>query len=79
MSSQDISKKELVPLTTFQIRQKKFLIEQYPLLDDMMVDTIVRLSVTQVESIVCDMKSGKLENEEKRAPEDYVLKAVDII
>ena len=78
MASEDVSKKELVALSCFQIQQKKFLIEQYSLLDDMMVDTLVRLSASQIDCIVSDMKSGKLKQEETKAPEDYVLQAVTV-
>ena len=65
-------------LTPFQKRQKNFILDEYPMLDEMMADTIVRLSETQKDAIVEDMKEGKLKHENPMKPEDYVLKSVSI-
>ena len=56
----DLTESSIKPLSVFQIKQKKFILSEYPMLDDMMVETIVRLSEGQIENIVRDMKSGKL-------------------
>ena len=75
----DLTESSIKPLSVFQIKQKQFILSEYPMLDDMMVETIVRLKEGQIENIVRDMKSGKLiPHEEAKTPEEYILQSVSV-
>jgi hypothetical protein len=65
-------------LTPFQIKQRDFILQEYPMLDQTMVETVVKLSEEQVDNINEKIKSGELEHEERKA-EEVVLNSVEII
>jgi hypothetical protein len=70
--------KTIEPLSVFQIQQKKFILQEYPMLDDFMVDTIVRMKGEKVDAIVEQIKSGELKHEEPLKPEEYTITSVKI-
>ena len=65
--------KEIKKLSVFQQKQKDYLLKEYPMLDDLQIDTLVRLTDEQRDAIVKDMKEGKLKNEEPLKPEEYII------
>ena len=65
--------KEIKKLSVFQQKQKDYLLKEYPMLDDLQIDTLVRLTDAQRDAIVADMKEGKLKNEEALKPEQYII------
>jgi hypothetical protein len=71
--------KKIADLTPFQIKQKQFILQEYPMLDDMMVDTIVRLKSDKIDGIVEQIKSGELKHEVPMKPEDYILQSVSVL
>jgi hypothetical protein len=71
--------KKTPDLTPFQIKQKQFILQEYPMLDDMMVDTIVRMKGEKVDAIVEQIKSGELKHEEPLKPEDYIIQSVRVL
>ena len=75
----DLKDCDIKSLSVFQTKQKQFILNEYPMLDETMVDTIVRLSEEQKNSIVNDMKNGDLvPHEEAKKPEDYILQSVSV-
>tara|TARA_R110000822_G_scaffold16115_2_gene55118 strand:- start:196 stop:432 length:237 start_codon:yes stop_codon:yes gene_type:complete len=75
----DLTKcKTIEPLSPFQTRQKKFILQEYPMLDDLMVDTIVRMKGEKIDAIVEQIKSGELKHEEPMKPEDYIITSVKV-
>ena len=56
----DLKESDIKPLSVFQIKQKQFILSEYPMLDDMMVETIVRLSEGQIENIVKNVENNSL-------------------
>ena len=70
--------KTIEPLSVFQIQQKKFILQEYPMLDDLMVDTIVRMKGEKVDAIVEQIKSGELKHEASLKPEEYTITSVKI-
>ena len=70
--------KTIEPLCPFQIQQKKFILQEYPMLDDFMADTIVRMKSEKVDAIVEQIKSGELKHEPPKDPADYVITAVKV-
>ena len=71
--------KKIADLTPFQIKQKDFIVKEYPMLDEFMVDTIVRMKNEKIDNIVSMIKSGELKHEEPMKPEDYVIQAVSVL
>lgn len=75
----DLSKAEKIkPLNDYQVKQKEYLLSQYPQLDELMIDTILRMKPEQVDSLVYQVKEGTLKHEEPLKPEDYIIKSVSI-
>lgn len=70
--------KTIAPLSVFQIQQKKFILQEYPMLDELMVDTIVRMKNEKVDAIVEQIKSGELKHEPPKDPADYVIASVKV-
>ncbi len=70
--------KEILKLTPFQIKQKEYLLREYPKLDDFMIDTIVRLTEEQRDDIVDKIKSGELKHEESKDPKEYIIQSVKV-
>jgi len=67
------------PLTSFQIQQKDFLIRQYPMLPEDVMETIVRLTEDQKNDICKKIKSGELKHEDARSsPEEYTIQSVKV-
>ena len=71
--------KKIADLTPFQIKQKQFILQEYPMLDDMMVDTIVRMKKDKIDDIVEKIKSGELKHDEPMKPEDYIIQSVSVL
>ncbi len=75
----DLTKvKTIEPLSPFQIQQKKFILQEYPMLDDLMVDTIVRMKGDKIDAIVEQIKSGELKHEQPKDSADYTITSVKI-
>lgn len=70
--------KTIAKLSPFQIQQKKFILSEYPMIDDLMADTIVRMKNDKVDAIVEQIKSGELKHEIPMNPEDYVITTVKV-
>ncbi len=70
--------KEIEPLTDLKIKQKEFLIQQYPMLDDLMIDTVLRMKPEQINNLVYQIKNGELKHEDPLSPEDYIIKSVSV-
>jgi hypothetical protein len=66
------------PLSVFQTQQKKFILQEYPMLDDLMVDTIVRMKGEKIDAIVEQIKSGELKHEAPKDPADYIITSVKV-
>ena len=78
-TSEDIKNaKTIRELNSFEIKQKDFICSKYPMLDDFMVDTIVRLNEAQRDDIVAKMKSGEIGMEEPKDPSEYILQSVKV-
>ena len=71
--------KKIADLSPFQVKQKDFILQEYPMLDSFMVDTIVRMKNDRLDAIVNQMKSGELKHEEPMKPEDYILQSVSVL
>jgi hypothetical protein len=70
--------KTIEPLSVFQTQQKKFILQEYPMLDDLMVDTIVRMKGEKIDAIVEQIKSGELKHETPKDPADYIITSVKV-
>ena len=68
--------KEIRPLTPFEKKQKEFLLKEYPMLDDLMIDTAIRLTDSQRTKIVEQIKNGELKEESKT---EYTLPNVSVL
>jgi hypothetical protein len=71
--------KKIADLTPFQIKQKDFIVKEYPMLDEFMVDTIVRMKKDKIDDLVSQIKSGELKHEEPMKPEDYIVQSVSVL
>tara|TARA_R100000935_G_scaffold15780_1_gene31575 strand:- start:1355 stop:1639 length:285 start_codon:yes stop_codon:yes gene_type:complete len=71
--------KKIADLTPFQVKQKEFLIKEYPMLDEFMCDTVVRMKKDKVDDLVAQIKSGELKHEEPMKPEDYIIQSVSVL
>jgi hypothetical protein len=65
-------------LTPLQIKQKDFILQEYPMLDETIADTIVRLSPEDTETIANKIKSGELKLEEPMDAEKYTIQSVKV-
>jgi len=70
--------KEIRKLTALEIRQKDFILQEYPMLDEGIVETIIRIGDKGRDAVVEKMKSGELKLEDPMKPEDYVVKSVKV-
>ena len=52
--------KEIRKLTALEIRQKDFILQEYPMLDEGIVETIIRIGDAGRDAVVEKMKSGEL-------------------
>ena len=71
--------KKIADLSCFQVKQKQFILQEYPMLDDFMVDTIVRMKSDKLDAMVKQIKSGELKHEAPMKPEDYTLQSVSVL
>ena len=71
--------KKIADLSPFQVKQKQYILQEYPMLDDLMVDTIVRMKGEKVDALVEQIKSGELKHEEPMKPEDYIIQSVSVL
>lgn len=72
------TQKEIRKLTALEIRQKDFILQEYPMLDEGIVETIIRIGDKGRDAIVEKMKSGELKLEDPMNPEDYIIKSVKV-
>ena len=76
--SKSLKDKELPKLTPLQVKQLDFLVKEYPMLDLMALESVLRLSEKQVDKIVSEIKSGDLKHSEPLTPEECVIQAVKV-
>jgi len=76
--SKSIKDKELPKLTPLQVKQLDYLVKQYPQLDLMSLESVLRLSENQRDIIVDEIKSGELSHEKPDSPEKYTIQAVKV-
>jgi len=79
MASSDLQK-EIAKLTPIQTERKKFILENYPSLDEMFADTIVRLTDEEADHFSERMRACAGINSPPSAddPEKYSLQTVTI-
>lgn len=71
--------KEIRKLTVFETQQLEFLVKEYPMLPEYLLETMIRLSEDEKNRICDKMKSGELKMEEPMKPEDYIQQTVKVI
>jgi len=71
--------KEIRQLTPHEKNQIEYLQKEYPHLSTEIFETILRLTNAQRDSICEQIKNGELKHEEPKAPEDYILKNVEVL
>ena len=76
--SNSIKDKELPKLSPIQVKQLEFLMKEYPMLDMMTLESVLRLSDDQRDRIVDEIKSGELKHSEPLLPEDCIIQAVKV-
>ena len=76
--SNSIKDKELPKLTPLQVKQLDYLIKEYPQLDLMTLESVLRLTENQRDKIVDEIKSGDLSHEKPDSPEKYVIQSVKV-
>jgi hypothetical protein len=69
---------EIPKLTPAQIKQLDWLVKEYPSLDLMIIESILRLTDTQRNKIVGEIKDGTLKHEEPLPPEECEIIAVEV-
>ena len=74
----DQALKELPKLTPLQVKQLDYLIKEYPQLDLMTLESVLRLTENQRDKIVDSIKSGDLSHEKPDSPEKYVIQSVKV-
>ena len=75
---ESIKDKELPKLTPLQVKQLDYLIKEYPQLDLMTLESVLRLTENQRDKIVDSIKSGDLSHEKPDSPEKYVIQSVKV-
>tara|TARA_R110002110_G_scaffold182236_1_gene388618 strand:- start:72 stop:311 length:240 start_codon:yes stop_codon:yes gene_type:complete len=70
--------KEQKELTGFELQQKAFIADQYPMLPGDLIETMVRLTEEQKDDIVSKMKSGELKHEEPKPAHEYIIQSVKV-
>jgi len=70
--------KDIRKLTAFEVKQKEYIFEQYPMLPEDLIETMIRLTEEQKNDIVEKMKSGEIKHEEPKAPHEYILQSVKV-
>jgi len=76
--SKSLKDKELPKLSPLQIKQLDFLVKEYPMLDLMALESVLRLSENQVDKIVSEIKSGDLKHSEPLPSEDCIIQSVKV-
>ncbi len=71
--------KEIRKLTVFETKQLEFLVKEYPMLPEYLLETMIRLTEDEKNRICDKMKAGELKMEEERKPEDYIQQTVKVI
>ena len=77
--SNTIKEKELPKLTYHQTKQLDFLMAEYPMLDQAQIETVLRITDEQRDSLVKEMKDGTVKHEEPMSPEEYTIQSVEVI
>jgi len=73
-TAQDVPK-----LSPSQIKQLEYLMKEYPMLDQMALETVLRLSDEQRDKIVDEIKNAELEPHSKpEDPENCKIEAVEV-
>ena len=75
---ESIKDKELPKLTPLQVKQLDYLIKEYPQLDLMTLESVLRLTENQRDKIIDEIKSGDLSHEKPDSPEKYVIQSVKV-
>tara|TARA_R110000822_G_scaffold87246_2_gene202865 strand:+ start:53 stop:319 length:267 start_codon:yes stop_codon:yes gene_type:complete len=76
--SNTIKDKELPKLTPLQTKQLDFLMKEYPMLDQTQIESVLRITDEQRDSLVKDIKDGVVEHEKSLKPEEYIIEAVKV-
>lgn len=70
---------EIRKLTPLETQQVDFLLKEYPNLDRLMIETVIRLSDKQRDIICEEIKSGKLKPDDNvKDGEEIVIKGVSV-
>ena len=69
---------ELRKLTPLEHKQLDYLVKEYPMLDLMCLESVLRLTDGQREKIVDEIKVGDLCHEKPEEPEKYIIEAVKV-
>ena len=75
---ESIKDKELPKLTPLQVKQLDYLIKEYPQLDLMTLESVLRITENQRDKIIDEIKSGDLSHEKPDSPEKYVIQSVKV-
>jgi len=70
--------KEIRKLTAFEKEQLEFLVKEYPMLPEYLLETMIRLTEEEKNRICDKMKSGELKMEEALKPEEYIKQSVKV-
>ncbi len=74
-----INPTEIRKLTAFEIKQKDFLLQEYPMLDETIIETLLRIGDEGRDKIVEKLKSGELKLEETKDAEEYIKQSVNVL
>jgi len=74
----DKDRPEIPKLTSLQVKQLDWLVKEYPNLDTMMIESILRLTDAQRDAVVEQIKDGTLAHEEPLTPEECTRVAVEV-
>lgn len=75
--SKTIKPTELPKLTPFEIKQIDFLVKEYPMLDQAQIESVIRITDTQRDKIVQEIKDGDLKHEPLES-EECVTQSVEV-
>ena len=70
--------KEIRKLTPLEIKQKDFILQEYPMLDEGIVETIIRIGDKGRDEVVEKLKSGELTLEKPKNVEEYTIQSVKV-
>jgi len=70
--------KALPKLSPLQVKQLDYLMKEYPMLDLMSIESVLRISPAQQEKIVEALKDGSLEHEKPEDVGQYIIQSVEV-